>query len=237
MTLSPDPASPRDDPQRLLETVRDLTRRVRRDQGAGWFALLVFAGVTFLAAPFYRYGPHLRHCTPPGHLTAACTVYPTFALWYWPAALVLAYVAIAWFCLRRSQLRGVGTRVQPYLAVGVVLGLLAVVWLAWALAHPTFLAESLRLGSSEHGSFVFRITSPAGAIGLALLVLSWIERAWLLAAVTLVYLVAVGGGAHARTGRPSPWVFLPHLLLVGGILLVGAGILALVRRHSQPPTA
>ncbi|HEV7196992.1 MAG TPA: hypothetical protein VGN19_13745, partial [Pedococcus sp.] len=142
---------------------------MRRDQGAGWFALLVVAAVTLFAIPFYRYGPHLRRCTPPGDVVRACTVYPTLALWYWPAALVLGYVAIAWFYVRRARRRGVGTRVQPYVAVGVVLGLLAAAWLVWALVHPASLAATLRLGAPQPSSFLLRLSGPAGALGVALL--------------------------------------------------------------------
>jgi len=225
-------ASP-EDPRHLLAATREWTRSVRRDQGEGWFALLVFGVVTLLAAPFFRYGTPSRHCASQHGGPAVCTVYPTLALWYWPVALLIGYVAIGWFYVRRSRGRGVGSRVQPYLAVGVLVGLLAAVWLGWSLAHPAFLAESLRPGSSETRSVIYRLTSPAGALGLALLVLAWIERAWLMAAVAVVYLAAVTSGVNHRSTHPSRWDFLPHLLLTAGVLLVGAGVLALVRLASR----
>lgn len=231
------PASP-DDPRALLATTRALTRTTRRDQGAGWFALLVFGVVTLLATPFLRYGPHFRHCAARGAVVQVCSVYPTLALWYWPIALVVGYVAVAWFYLRRANQRGVGTRVQPYIYVGVLLGILTALWAVWALAHPAFFADTLRLGSARSSNVLLRVTSPAGAVGLALLVLAWIERTWLLGAVALVYLAIVAAGVNTgRAASRSPWVFLPHLLLVGSILLVGAGILALVRQKPQRPAA
>jgi hypothetical protein len=225
-----------DDPRSLLTATRELTRSVRRAQGGGWFALLVFGAATLLAIQFFRYGPHFRHCAVRSGVTSVCTVYPTLALWYWPVVLLLGYAVIGFFYLRRSRIRGVGTRVWPYICVGVFLGLLAAAWAVWALAHPAFLAESLRLGSSRSSNVIFRLTSPAGAMGLALLVLAWAERDWPLGAVTVVYLGVVGGGVNVgRAANPSPWAFLPHLLIVSGILMFGAGILALIRRVPLPP--
>src|SRR5215471_421310 len=96
-----------DDPRQLLSGTRELTRQVRRTQRATWFPLLVLAVVTLAAIPF-RYSPHrLGTCAATG-LLRVCTVYPDALLVYWPAALVLAYAAIAGFYIRRSQARGVG---------------------------------------------------------------------------------------------------------------------------------
>lgn len=237
--MTREPSSASEDPRRLLTATRELTHRVRHAQGAGWFALLVFGVATLVATPFFRYGPRFRHCTPPAQTTYACVVYPTLVLWYWPITLVLGYAVIAGFYLRRARTRGLGTRVQPYVVVGVLLGLLAAAWSVWAYTHPAFLAESLHLGQAQPATILFRLTSPAGVIGLALLVLAWIERSWLLGALTAVYLVAVGAGGTAshRLSPPSPWAFLPHLLLLAGILLVGSGILGLVQRRSQAHVA
>lgn len=230
------PSSP-DDPRQMLATTRSLTRTVRRAQGAAWFAPLVFGAMTLLAAPFLRYGPRFRHCAATGGHTIACTVYPTLALWYWPIALVVGYAAIAWFYLRRSRKRGVGSRVQPFIGVGMLIGLLAAAWAVWGLTHPVFLAETLRVGPSVSGNVVFRLTSPAGAIGLALFVLAWVERTWLLAVIAAVYLAVVGVRiGDGRIAHASAWGFLPHLLLLAGILLLAAGVLALLRRVSTPPT-
>ena len=60
----------------------------------------------------------------------------------------------------------------------------------------------------------------------------------ILGAVALVYLAIVAAGVNTgRAASRSPWAFLPHLLLVGGILLVGAGILALVRQKPRRSAA
>jgi hypothetical protein len=230
---------PQDDPENLLSATRDLTRRVRLTQRGAWFPLLVLAAVTLGATPFNRYGPHPIHCTSSHGGGHVCIAYSALALWYWPVALLAAYVAISWFYLHRARQRGVGTRVQPYVVVGAVLALLTTAWALWVYAHPAFLAETLRLGSSQPATFLDRIASPAGAIGLALLLLAWIERSWPLLVLTAVYLIVTTStvGIGARFSHPSPWAFLPHLLLDGAVLLVGGIILALLQRAQGRSTA
>ena len=51
----------------------------------------------------------------------ACTVYSNAQFVYWPIALVLAYVAIAAFYIRRSRARGIETRVRPYAIAGIII--------------------------------------------------------------------------------------------------------------------
>jgi hypothetical protein len=228
-----------DDPQNLLSTTRELTRRVRLTQRGAWFPLLVFAAVTVGAIPFNRYGPHPIHCTSSRGGGHVCIAYSALGLWYWPVALLAAYVAISWFYLHRAHQRGVGTRVQPYVVVGAVLALLTTAWALWVYAHPAFLAETLRIGSAQPATFLDRIASPAGAIGLALLLLAWIERSWALLALTVVYLVVQTStvGIGARFSHPTPWAFLPHLLADCAVLLIGGIILALIHRAQGPSTA
>ena len=124
-----------DDPRQLLSGTRELTRQVRKTQRATWFPLLVLATVTFAAIPF-RYSPHrLGTCAATG-AARVCTAYPPALLVYWPTALVLAYVVIAAFYIRRSQARGVGTRVRPYVVAGIILALAMTGSLLWTLYHP-----------------------------------------------------------------------------------------------------
>src|SRR5262250_3152031 len=112
--MTSESAQPADDPHRLLSSTRDLVRQVRRTQRATWFPLLVFAAVTFAAIPVYRAGGHHMGACAAASVGRVCSVSYTAGLVYWPVAIVLAYVAIAVFYLRRSQARGVGTRVRPY---------------------------------------------------------------------------------------------------------------------------
>src|SRR5215831_11447549 len=179
-----------DDPRQLLAGTRELTRQVRRAQRATWFPLLVLAAVTFAAIPF-RYSPHrLGACvaTVPGRV---CTAYPPALLVYWPTALVVAYAAIAAFYIHRSQARGVGTRVRPYVVAGIIGALV------WTLYHPlAFTLAGPGLFSALH-SYSF-------AIGLALVVLAWAERNGALLALALGYLAvvlaAVTGGSFSGHG-------------------------------------
>lgn len=225
----------RDDPQSLLSVTRDLTQRVRLAQRGAWFPLLVFAAVTFAAIPFNRYGRHPTHCSSVRGGGDVCTIHSALALWYWPVALLAAYHLISWFYLRRSRHRGVGTRVQPYVAVGAVLTLLITLWAFWADAHPAFLADTLHLQSGQHTQILYRIASPAGAIGLALLLLAWIERSRPLLTVTVAYLiVAVATVGIGWFSHPTPWAFLPHLLIDGGVLLIGGILLAVTQRAQGP---
>jgi hypothetical protein len=181
-----------DDPRRLLSGTRELTRQVRRTQRATWFPLLVLAAVTF-------------------------TAYPPALLVYWPTALVLAYVVIAAFYIRRSQARGVGTRVRPYIVAGIILALAMTGSLVWTLYHPlAFPLAGPGLFSALH-SYPF-------AIGVALVVLSWAERNGALLALALGYSAVVLATAtvgsvsgHGGLGFPVQLVISGSVLLLGGI--------------------
>jgi hypothetical protein len=237
MTTQPVPSS--SDPRHLLAATRDLARRVRREQRGAWFPVLVFAAVTFAATPFDRYGHRgPTHCASLNG-GSVCTVYSPLTMWYWSVALLLAYVAISWFYIHRSGKLGVGTRVQPYVVVGVVLALLTIAYGLWTATHPASLTD-LRGPSSPFAPFANAVMSPAGAIGLALLLLAWIERSWVLLAVTCGYLIVLLLTTNIRVQfgtHPSPWVFLPHLLVHGGVLLLGGVVLALVQRAQERSAA
>jgi len=205
-----------DDPRQLLSGTRELTRQVRRTQRATWFPLLVLAAVTFAAIPF-RYSPHrLGTCAAAG-LARVCTAYPPALLVYWPAALVLAYVVIAAFYIRRSRARGVGTRVRPYVAAGIILALAMTGSLLWTLYHPlAFTLAGPGLVPALH-SYPF-------AIGVALVVLAWAERNGALLALALGYsavvlVTATAGPAsgHRGLGFPVQLVIPGSVLLLGGI--------------------
>jgi hypothetical protein len=199
-------AFPGNDPRQLLSGTRELTRQVRRTQRATWFPLLVLAAVTFAAIPF-RYSPHrLGTCAATG-AARVCTAYPPALLVYWPTALVLAYVVIAAFYIRRSQARGVGTRVRPYVVAGIILALAMTGSLLWTLYHPLAFPG---LFSALH-SYLF-------AIGLALVVLAWAERNGALLALALGYLsVVLVAAAFGPVGSHFP----VQLVSAGGVLLLG----------------
>jgi len=203
-----------DDPRQLLSGTRELTRLVRRTQRATWFPLLVLAAVTFAAIPF-RYSPYRLGTCAATVAVRVCTAYPPALLVYWPTALVLAYVVIAVFYIRRSQARGVGTRVRPFVVAGIILALAMTGSLVWTLYHP--LAFTLGPGGlfSALHSYLF-------AIGLALVVLAWAERNGPLLAFALGYLAVVLVTATFGPVSGHGWLGFPvQLVIPGSVLLLG----------------
>lgn len=237
MTNQPPPATA--DPRALLSATRDLTHRVRLAQRGAWFPLLAFAAVTLAAIPFNRYGRHPTHCSLLAGGGYACTIQSALALWYWPVAVLAGYLVVGWFYLRRSHRLGLGSRVRYYVALGLGLTVLVTAWAFWADTHPAFLADTLGLRPGQPPTeLIYRIASPAGAIGLALLLLAWIERSIALLGITVLYVVvAVATVGMNWFAQPSPWASLPHLLFDAGTLLVGAVILAAGQHLHRPSRA
>lgn len=241
--MASEPAYASGDPRARLALTRHLARRVRAAQRATWFPLLVFAAVTFLAIPVDRYGNYARTCREAhnslGPTVRVCAVYSTAGFVYWPIALVLAYIAIAAFYLKQSRARGLGTRVRPYVAAGIVIAVVVTAVSIWAAHHPPLGRRDI-LGlqiAGQSWDVANRLFGPACAIGLALLVLAWVERNLALLAVTIGYLLIVlvpidFGWAVARV---SPWVFLPHLLIDGAVLLIAGLGFALAQRAGKDP--
>jgi hypothetical protein len=96
----------------------------------------------------------------------------------------------------------------------------------WGLHHPS---ASGPVGLHGLGQ---RLATPAGAIGLALLVLAWAERNRALLLLTLAYLaiVLVPVTLGWVMGPPSQWSFLPALVIHGSVLLLGGIGFALAQR-------
>lgn len=218
------------DPRRILVDARALARRVRLDQRVTWVALLVLAAVTLVAIPVDLAGTDVS-CTPVAD-GGRCQVTRGGAMLYWPPALLLAYAAIAVSYMRIVRARGLTARVLPYVFAGAALTVIvAVVWLLeWrhlATDPPVDPYQPWIL-------LVDRLFGPAGTIGLALLVLAWLERHTALLVFTLAYLTVVlagidlGWGDHWWAGT----VALPQQAVNGAVLLLGAiGFAAAARRR------
>jgi hypothetical protein len=227
-----------------LSLSRDLARRVRREQRATWFPLLVFAVVTFLAIPVTRAG-HATGLvcrdfagagTPDGRV---CVAHNSAAYVYWPIALIAAYVLIAGFYIRMARKRGVGTRVRPYVITGLVLAIIAIAASIWE-SHRVLSGGYDFLGWHVQGPDLYRLIAPACAIGLALLVLAVVDRSPALLGVTIVYLViSIRRVDFGWTIDPtSAWNFAPHLVIAGSFLvLASAGFFLAQRPHRHAPTA
>jgi hypothetical protein len=221
------------DPRRLLTEARGLARRVRLARRVTWLPLLVLAVVTFGAIPAYRWGHGVvSDCRAIDH-GQVCKVWLPAAGFYWLAALVLAYVVIAAGYLRVARARGVHARVLPYVVTGVALVVLfaaiAAVWVR--LDSPGY--------PDEPSAFVlvlFRLLGPTGAIGVALLVLAWLERhvALLLFALGYLTVVLVPINFGWGVGWGPRWGFAPMLVISGGVLLLGSAGFALAQRLRRP---
>ncbi|HYN92881.1 MAG TPA: hypothetical protein VES42_03425 [Pilimelia sp.] len=232
--MTPDAVPAGGDPRRLLTEARDLARRVRVAQRVTWLPLLVLALVTFGAIPAYGFGREVVTDCQPADGGATCAVWFQTAMIYWWAALALAYVVIAGGYRRVARARGLGTRVAPYAVVGIAMVVV------FTLAHVVVGDFLLPSDPTHHLPWyvlaLLRLTDFSGSIGLALLVLAWLERhvALLLFAIAYLVVVAVpinfGWGAHWG-GR---WEFAPMLVITGGVLLLGSAGFALAQRLRRP---
>lgn len=232
-----------DDARRLLSEVRDLTGRVRRDQRLTWFALLVLAGVTFLAIPVDWLLTRVQ-CDDTG-----CEFARRGLPFFWPPALLLSYAAIAVSYVRAARERGLGARVLPYAITGAVT---AVVMTAAYTAAAAYFPDNPPFdgGPTPYWWLALdRLILPWGMIGLALLVLAWLERNVKLLLFTVAYLVLVvlvlpmnvgwqmlgwpipsflsGSNTQLRLGMALPQI------VVGLVLLAGAFGFAKAQRDKR----
>jgi len=230
--MTPESVPPTDSPHDLLVAVRDLSRQVRSAQRGTWFPLLVFGVITLASIPIYRYAPRskiLGTCRSGPQHTVLCSGTNPWAYAYWLVALIVAYVVIAAFYVRQSRRRGVGTPVRPYVIVGVILAVATAALTLWLAFHTPIPASIESIHISLARRFAHGLATPMTAIGLALLVLAWVERNRALLAYTVVYLAIVLAQAGQITHSRSQWFFLPHLLIPAVILLAGSAGFALFR--------
>jgi hypothetical protein len=195
--------------------------------------LLALALVTFGAILVHRFSdPVLSDCQAIDR-GQTCRVFYRTAAVYWWTALLVAYVVVAAGHLRVARARELGTRIRPYLLTGVALVALSAATTATLLAvgdpyHPDVPPASFHL--------LVRALDPTGVIGLALLVLAWLERHVALLLFALGYLVVVlvpvnfGWGA----GWGDNWGMAPQLAINGGLLLLGSAGFALAGRLRRP---
>ena len=91
---------------------------------------------------------------------------------------------------------------------------------ARALLHPSAFVQVM-----------FRLLAPAGGIGLALLVLAWLERHLALLLFALLYLAVVLVPVDFGWHMMSQWQFVPMLVIGGGVLLLGSAGFALAQNR------
>lgn len=223
-----------DSPRELLASLDDLTHRVRAAQRGTWFPLLLLGVLTLGGILVSRYTTKVLTVPCPAihpAVGAACTVDRHGSAVYWPLGLALAYTATAVFFIRRSRNRGLGSPVMPYVLTGIALVGLVTATALWSTRHglpqpgePIDLWGLHLDPASQRTGLLMQLTGNATAVGLPLLVLSWVERSRGLLLFTLVYLaveLAPLPSGWAGISTTSPWSGAPHLAVPGVLLLLG----------------
>lgn len=223
------------DPRRLLADARNLARRVRLTQRVTWLPLLVLGVVTFGAIPVHRLShPIVSNCRAVDG-AEVCKVWDPAAQAYWLAAVVLAYVVIAAGYLRVARARGVDARVLPYVLAGGALSFMLFAAFA-AGAGGWIVSDQEILHPSAFVQVLFRLLTPVGGFGLALLVLAWLERHVALLLFALGYLAVVLSPLTFGWGTrfAGSWQEAPAPILSGGVLLLGSAGFALAQWLRRP---
>jgi hypothetical protein len=234
------PDVPAEGLRHLLATTRRLTGRVRQAQRGTWFPLALLGLIVVAATPLYRVSTGLHAaCGPatatPGGTSRECVAFLGWAAFtYWTIALVLAYAVIGGFYVVRARRRGIGTRIVPYAIAGVMAGLVLTITAVWPVARHLSDPQSF-----SPAALIVHGLNPLLAIGLALLVLAWVERLWALLAFAVAYsafTLSVSLFSVSRLFRhlgwtlPGHWVLVPGLLLAALPLLIAAACFAVAER-------
>jgi hypothetical protein len=223
------------DPRRLLADARNLARRVRFAQRVTWLPLLVLAVVTFGAIPIYLlFQGNASDCRPAEGGGEICKVWFPAQEFYWLGVMALAYVVIAAGYLRVARARGVDARVLPYVLTGVAIALLLFAAVLAGAGSWIVPDDQALLHPSAFELFLFRLLAPTGGMGVALLVLAWLERHLALLLFTLVYLAVVLVPIDFGWEMMSQWQFVPMLVIGGSVLLLGSAGFALAQRMRRP---
>ncbi|MFF4340869.1 hypothetical protein ACFY00_13155 [Kitasatospora sp. NPDC001540] len=234
-------------PREVLSGLGELTRRVRALQRDAWIPLLLFGLVTLGGVLVGRLTFQQGTVPCPGGPAGpggTCTVMRQGSPAYWTIALIAAYTATAWWYLRRSRRRGVGTPVRPYVLAGAaaVTALAVTTW--WGASQPAPGADldlwGLHLAADTRSTrLVQQFLGGAAAIGVPLLVLARIDRSRALALFALGYLLieltpVTFGWWGAAAG---PWIALSRHGVPALYLLAGALLFALANRRARPQAA
>jgi hypothetical protein len=234
-------------PHEVLAGLGDLTRRVRAAQRGAWFPLLLLGVLTLggILVSHFSFKVETVPCPATANPApgAGCTQVAQGSPVYWLIGLSLAYAATATFYVRRSRNRGVGTPVRPYILTGIALLGVVIATQMWATRHGIpqagehidFWGLHLDPRSGETG-FLLRLTGNATAVGLPLLVLSWVERSRTLLLLAAVYLaIELVPLTTGWSGIPltSSWSGVPRYGVPGVLLLLGALGFGLVELSRQ----
>ena len=240
----------------LLDEMKALRRRARRERHAYWFPLVLFGLLTCASVPFYvlpsipgegtagAAGPSL-----PVLGGAGASTLQRYLGYYWLAALLGGLLlTLLWYRWHARRV-GLATPARGYLVTTAVLTILALVipplsqvrsphWLSW-LRHLQVLWP---------GDLVIRGTFPFVIIAIGLWVLAWAERSRALTVIAAIYtatallasLYNLENVLFRLGWNPAgnDWTLtsLPNVLLPAIVLLAtGAGAFAVQRPHRARP--
>jgi hypothetical protein len=204
-----------------VERVRGTTRT--RVRGA-WLPLLVFGAVTLASIPLYS----RPFAYPSGERAFSAGPYVTpyyaglpgarsqlVAYLFWLLVAPLGYVACAAWYRRRAGRLGVSFRWERWVAAGLGLFALLQALLAMPLVEPgrrigNWVATGRPSATVDLRAGAAAFLTPLVAVAIGLLVLAWIERSWVVAAVAVLY----GGFTVVVNtyglGQIPPWIVPPH---------------------------
>jgi hypothetical protein len=230
-----DPVTADGESRNLLDAAEAARTAARQARPRVWLPVMILGGIVALAMPLYIRLPFdqwTRFQQPPGVLQGFSQLeHPAWAVSYWLIALPLAYAAIAWYLVSRSNRRGVRINTSGIVGAGAVLFLL--------LVTVTMIVPQ-----------VFRQILPGNLTGRGLLPLLVISVGLLIWAVMLrrLSLAIVGVAALAASllsnlynldnplraaGLPmsSEYGLVVNVALTAVVLLVGAAVLAVTERN------
>jgi hypothetical protein len=248
---------------RLLRDVDRLRVGTRSRVRAAWFPLVVFGVITLATIPLYSrpfaypgggsfaFGPYLTpyYAGLPGSRSQLA------AYLFWLFAAPLGYLACALWYRRRARWVGVTFRWERWVVAGLALFGLLQVMLALPVNEPgRAVADGMGGVSGELGATspvadlligLAAWLSPLVAVAIGLLVLAWVERSRVVAAVAVLY------GAFAIVvntygpGEIPPWLAPPHgatndlfvapaynVIILALVLFAGAGVSAVISRRA-----
>jgi len=225
-----------DDPRDLLAAQQNLVIRVRTLQRATWFPLTIFAIITFLAIPIER----LSHRTI-GNCVAKiavsnephyCRIYSISGLFYWPIALVIAYVVISFFYTIKTRGLGAETSAKkfviPGIFISIALSLASYLLFLFASGHHSVLGIYFLDPSN---ATIFRIIGPSFSICLALVFLALFEKNYLLLFFDLLYGLLILWPPVRGVKNNGFWSLAPNRVIDGGFLLMLGLAFYLVQRR------
>jgi hypothetical protein len=247
---TPQPTTPGDRPDALLDHVSQLRHQARARSRGAWLPLVAFALLTLASTLLYRQPFYTLPAGGGGYVTLEPPSYAglpwnnrsaVLSIAFWLVLAPLCYLGCALWYHRRAQRSGVSLRWQTWVWSGLGLfGVLVLMLVGQRLVEPRLPPELFE------GRMQYLVTAmnPLLAIALGLLVLARVERSRSVALTAILY----GGLATMMNlyglGQIPPWILPlgashdafvaagPNLILLSSILLLGAAITGRRRARS-----